>query len=73
MPGIVGIVDNSVEKKELLQKMCDSIKHKEWHKIDKYINGKFCMGRIHLGIINPEPQPIFNEKGNLCIFMDGEV
>jgi asparagine synthase (glutamine-hydrolysing) len=29
--------------------------------------------RVHHGLLNPEPQPIFNEEGSLCIVMDGEV
>jgi asparagine synthase (glutamine-hydrolysing) len=31
------------------------------------------MARVHLGIFNPEPQPIFNEDKSLFIFMDGKI
>jgi asparagine synthase (glutamine-hydrolysing) len=34
-----------------------------------------CLGvtRVHHGVLNPEPQPIFGEDGDLCIVMEGEV
>lgn len=53
--------------------MAESIKHENWHLIDIY-NSPFCsIARVHLGIFNPEPQPIFNEDKSLCIFFDGKI
>lgn len=76
MPGIIGIVsvqneNSSVEK--LLSKMCQAIKHEEWYKIDTHISKSAGLCRVHLGVFNPEPQPIFNEDKTLCILMDGEI
>lgn len=73
MPGIVGIVSNNSTEEELLERMIDSVKHKEWQRIDKYAEPPFNIARVHLGIFNPEPQPIFNEDKTLCIFMYGKI
>ena len=71
MPGIVGVVGNG--DNSLLDRMCNEIKHENWHKVDKYIEDDFAIARVHLGILNPEPQPIYNENKSMCIFMDGEI
>jgi len=60
-------------KKNLFEKMSNSLIHEKWHFIDKYIDKNFGIARIHLGIFNSEPQPIFNEDKTLCIFMDGKI
>jgi asparagine synthase (glutamine-hydrolysing) len=73
MPGIVGFVSNNSTEEELLDRMIDSVKHKEWQRIDKYAEPPFNIARVHLGIFNPEPQPIFNEDKTLCIFMYGKI
>ena len=73
MPGIVGIVSNNSTEEELLERMIDSVKHKEWQQIDKQVESPFNIARVHLGIFNPEPQPIFNEDKSLCIFMYGKI
>jgi len=72
MPGIICIIDDE-RVKSLIDNMCSSIKHEPWYKIEKYIFQQFAVARVHLGIVNPEPQPIFNEDKSLCIFMDGEI
>jgi len=72
MPGIICIIDDE-RNKSLIDNMCSSIKHEPWYKIEKYIFQQFAVARVHLGIVNPEPQPIFNEDKSLCIFMDGEI
>jgi asparagine synthase (glutamine-hydrolysing) len=73
MPGLVGLISDDVRDKQLLDRMTNSIKHEEWYKVDRYIGPPFNIARVHLGIFNPEPQPIFNEDGTLCIFMEGKV
>lgn len=47
--------------------------HEQWYRVDRYISSPFNIARVHLGIFNPEPQPIFNEDRSLCIFMEGKV
>lgn len=77
MPGLVGIVTThdkaDINVKELLSKMCHAVRYEEWYKTDTYVNKTFGLGRVHLGIFNPEPQPIFNEDKTLCIMMEGEI
>lgn len=72
MPGIIGIIPSNLDN-ELSEHMISSIRHEEWYRIDKYLDSFFCIARVHLGIFNPEPQPIFNEDKSLCIFMDGKI
>lgn len=72
MPGIVTVI-NGNDGRQLLESMIDSVKHKNWYMTDSYVENTFAIARVHLGIFNPEPQPIFNEDKSLGIFMDGEV
>lgn len=73
MPGLTGIIWNKTIDEPLLDKMANSIKHEEWHRVDKYYDSFFGGSRVSLGIYNPEPQPIFNENKTICIFMDGKI
>ena len=77
MPGLVGIVTTQdkadINVKELSSKMCQAIRHEEWYKTDTYVNKDVGLGRVHLGIFNPELQPIFNEDKTVCILMEGEI
>jgi asparagine synthase (glutamine-hydrolysing) len=73
MPGLIGIVSENVIDEQLLDRMVNSIKHEEFHRVDKYFSQHFACGRIHLGIFNPETQPIFNQDRSVCIFMDGKI
>ena len=73
MPGLVGIVSENVVDEQLLNRMVESLKHEEFYRVDKYISSNFGIARVHLGIFNPDPQPIFNEDKSLCIFMDGKI
>ena len=65
MPGLVGIASENAVDEQLLDRMVDSLKHEDFHRVDKYINSRFGIARVHLGIFNPEPQPIFNEDKSL--------
>ena len=71
MPGIIGIMPHPNDR--LLDGMVDSIKHEKWYSVDRYADSFFGVARVHLGIFNPEPQPIFNDDRTLCIFMDGKI
>lgn len=76
MPGLVGIVKKNGDAlaiEKLLRKMCQIIKYEDWYKTDTFLDKIIGMGRISLGILNPEPQPIFSENKNLCIMMEGEI
>lgn len=73
MPGLVGIFSKNKVDEYFLDKMINSLKHYDYFKTDKFIESNFGIARVHLGIFNPEPQPIFNEDKSLCIFMDGKI
>jgi asparagine synthase (glutamine-hydrolysing) len=73
MPGLAGIVWNTKTDELLLDRMASSIKHEEWHRVDKYTSPFFSAAKVSLGIFNPEPQPIFNEDSTICIFMYGKI
>jgi asparagine synthase (glutamine-hydrolysing) len=53
--------------------MVRSIAHEKWHQTDLYLKPPLALGRVHLGISNPEQQPIFNEDESVLIMMYGEV
>jgi len=71
MPGLVGVV--GLEQDNLLRRMAQAIRNKDWYQQDLYTGGHVGLGRVHLGLLNPEPQPIWNEDETLCIVMEGEV
>jgi asparagine synthase (glutamine-hydrolysing) len=73
LPGLVGLISDDVRDQQLLDRMVSSITHEQWYRVDRYTNPPFYIARVHLGIFNPEPQPVFNEDNTLCIFMDGKV
>ena len=75
MPGLFGVVglDDGEELGQLLAQMAQALKHEQWYRVDVYQGDGVGLGRVGLGIVNPEPQPIWNEDGSLCIIMEGEV
>jgi len=74
MPGIAGysFFERKSEEKDLLERMLQSIKHKPWHKKQSLYAPFLHIGRVHLGIFNPE-QPVFNESRELFAFMYGKI
>jgi asparagine synthase (glutamine-hydrolysing) len=73
MPGLVGYISDDVRDDQLLERMIGAVVHEPWYKVDRYVNPPFHMARVHLGKFDSGPQPVFNEDGTLCIFMDGQV
>ena len=73
MPGLIGIVSNNTSDAQLMERMIDSVRHKQWQQVDNHVRLPFNIARVHLGIFNPEPQPIFNEDKTLGIFMYGKI
>lgn len=73
MPGICCLAGEASNQPRRLQSMAESIKHEDWHLVDMY-SAPFCaIARVHLGIFNTEPQPVFNEDKSRLIFMDGKI
>ena len=74
MSGIVGYINNIENASSvLLDSMSESIRYTESAPIDKWNDDFIAISRVHHAIINPEPQPIFNEDKSLFIVMIGEV
>ena len=75
MPGLIGFVgrDDSERSKALLIAMAQAIKEEEWYQMDLYSTDSMGLGRVSLGLMNPEPQPIWNHDRSVCIVMEGEL
>ena len=73
MAGIVGFVSKELAEKSLLDRMVNSLKHQGTYCVDTYLDEHFGCARVHRGIFNPEPQPIFDKEKSLCIFFDGKI
>jgi len=71
MPGLLGFYCK--ENQPSLDEMICAMRYKEWYNVDRYDGPNVKIGRVHVGVLNPEPQPIFNEERNVLIFMDGEI
>ena len=63
MPGLVGVAgDVAPEVRDrLLGDMAQALKHEDWYQVHLYTDEAVGCGRVSLGILNPEPQPIWNE------------
>ena len=75
MPGIAGIVDpkNRFDSHSLVKQMLKAMKHEEFYETEHYFDPPIAVGRVHLGVVNPELQPIFNEDQDKFIVMNGEI
>lgn len=76
LPGLVGVINysgNNIDNEKLLEKMSTTVKHEDWYTLEKHVDHPVYMARIKMGLLNPQPQPIFNEDKTLCILMDGEI
>lgn len=77
MAGLVGCysVDGLPKErgKRLLEGMAGDISYTGEELVDLWAGEHAAISRVHHGVLNPEPQPLFNEEGSICVFMDGEV
>lgn len=77
MSGVFGVLDSRhrVNVQGLMGKIGGSIRHKEWHIIESYVNqaGGFGLGRKGIGIFNRGKQPLWNSKRTLAVVMAGEL
>jgi hypothetical protein len=77
MPGLFGILPKrpNFSAGSLLatgKRMADSMRHEPWQRVEIWGNEDFCAGRVHLGIHNPDPQPMSTENGSTLAWFDGE-
>jgi len=77
MPGLVGVVSLNGNKinPSLMPAMRDAIQHRDWYKIDDYVNtkGTVAISHVHLGIINRDKQPYAARNGKVKVFLHGEI
>ena len=77
MVGIVGYITkkdcNLRNLSKLITLMEKEISYTNVELCDRWTNRYYAISRVHHGIVNPDPQPIFNKEESLCIVMDGEV
>lgn len=75
MPGIAGIIDleGKYELEEKITKMLNRMRHEPWYRVEHFQQKPAAFGRASLGIIDPYPQPVFNQDRSLCLIMCGEV
>lgn len=77
MPGLAAILtpkyDNSSAQN--IYEMAESMRHENFYKMDVFnkVQVPFVASRVHLNILNKEPQPIYNENATILIIMDGEL
>lgn len=77
MPGLYGgyLKDSVNNLDSLSKKMSSSLSINSATHIDSYIddqNGIFA-GRVSIGVLNPEPQPVKSNKNNIQLFLHGEL
>jgi len=75
MPGIIGYYSEQPEsgKEQWLHHMARALHDEDIFCVDTYQSGLVGIGRVSLGIVNPEKQPIWNETKTRCIVMEGEI
>ncbi|MCC6456211.1 MAG: hypothetical protein IT328_14750 [Caldilineaceae bacterium] len=75
MPGIIGIAGNidADLSHQLCKKIAQAVKHEAWYQVEQHTEQGCSLGRVGLGFINSEPQPIWNEDQTICVVMEGEL
>ncbi len=75
MCGFVGFLDNTLNKKEVLSNMLDTIIHRGPDQIGEFIDNNIALGFRRLSIIGVDNglQPLFNEDNSLALVFNGEI
>ena len=75
MCGICGFVGNTVEKRQVLERMMRVIRHRGPDGSDTYFSGKAALGFQRLSIIDLDQgmQPMYNEDGSKALVFNGEI
>ena len=75
MPGLVGYVGIDVAEDDgaFLNGMARALEPEDVFHLDAYQDRDTGLGRVSLRIINPEPQPTWNEDRTICVLMEGEL
>ena len=75
MTGIFGFLnfDQRRSPDNLINDMALAYQPVVQDQIEIYSDNTIHLGRINLGITNPETQPIWDESHTVCLLMEGEI
>ena len=77
MPGLLGIksLDKQPVDAEVFQSVVREVLSRGSFQLDSFAasDGEFAAARVHQGIFNPAPQPVFSENRDQALFFSGEV
>lgn len=74
MPGLIGFVKNQNQPASTLslEAMANLLQPERRFKQELYEEGALGLGRVSLGILNSQPQPVWNDERTLAIILEGE-
>lgn len=75
MPGIVGFQGSiGAEAGEaLMAAMVQALGVEEGYLVDRFVARDLGLGRVHLGLIDKQPQPLWNADRSVALVMTGEI
>lgn len=76
MPGIYGVIDlsNNLNTDEIVAKACRMLNPKGLYKVCKQsFSPNVTIARVYLDMFNRDPQPFYDESGEIAVFLEGEV
>jgi asparagine synthase (glutamine-hydrolysing) len=76
MPGLFGVIakndPSEVALRDVSRRMAASLRSQPWLEEEAWEGRWFCGGRVHLGVLNPDPQPMVAPDGQR-VWFDGEA
>jgi asparagine synthase (glutamine-hydrolysing) len=77
MGGIFGFVssESNLDPELLAVSMAASMCHMPWYRVDQFTvpNRGIALGRVGIGVFNPQEQPVLGDNGRLAVFLEGEL
>lgn len=73
MSGLFGIV-NAEDTEAFLNRAAQRMTHYDWYTVDKWTapDNRVGLGKLGIGILNKQPQPVTSANGQLVLFLSGE-
>ncbi|MFN8464157.1 MAG: asparagine synthase-related protein [Caldilineaceae bacterium] len=75
MPGIVGFqgIIGAQAGEALMNALVQALGVEDGYKVDSFTSANLGMGRVHLGLIDKRPQPLWNADHSVALVMTGEI
>ena len=70
MPGLIGYARKEAGPAAALEAMAQRLEPESRFQRDLYAEDCVGLGRVHLRILNPAPQPVWNAARNVALVMD---